>query len=467
MKTRFPLLLTGVLAAISLLLPGCQTASRTTNKSSETYSFNEAALLSEALTPRWQSVTSGAFSPAWTKSSDPLATLDGRFPSSYATSLDRQSQLVESYSLDPAFSKGGMLFLSAPNPNPLPVIWPIKPPVDPEGAIYPVWFGTSRKPMAGEKGVVFTPKLHNRITYGRVDVYVPKSHRFGETGNPFWKRLWRGRLQDDHLTITNMLLMKRDAFYDEVRQVIAAAVKSTNASQALIFLHGFNNTFEQTAIRAAQLGFDLKVPGPTAFFSWPSLGNSLDSSLLDAYRADEKSIVASEAAITDFLVEFSQKSKATNINLIAHSMGNRGLLGALQRITAKAELRGQVKFNQIFLAAPDVGRDDFLKVAKVCADFSKRTTLYTSSSDRALYASKTFNGVPRAGYFKPYTVIPEVDTIAVPNFNIDLLGHSYFAEAEALLYDIQSLMLWNAAPGQRIRILSAQEEGLNFWELQR
>ena len=33
-----------------------------------------------------------------------------------------------------------------------------------------------------------------------------------------------------------------------------------------------------------------------------------------------------------------------------------------------------------------------------------------------------------------------IDTIAVPDFNVELLGHSVFAKAEALLYDIGGLM---------------------------
>ena len=170
---------------------------------------------------------------------------------------------------------------------------------------------------------------------------------------------------------------------------------------------------------------------------------------------------------TDFLVEFSEMSGATNINLIAHSMGNRGLLNALRRIANSAELRGNLKFNQIFLAAPDVGRQEFLEVAKVYSEFANRTTLYTSNSDLPVYLSTIINKEPRAGYFKPYTVASGVDTIAVPDFNIDMLGHSYFAQAEALLYDIRSLILHNEAPSKRLRISAAKEDGLDFWKLLR
>jgi esterase/lipase superfamily enzyme len=118
-------------------------------------------------------------------------------------------------------------------------------------------------------------------------------------------------------------------------------------------------TFEEAAIRAAQIGCDLKVLGATTFFSWPSRGTAM------AYPADEAASEASEWAITDFLVDFAANCGAEKVHVIAHSMGNRGLLRALQRIAAQAETRGKVKFGQLFLAAPDVDRDLFLDLAQL------------------------------------------------------------------------------------------------------
>lgn len=108
-------------------------------------------------------------------------------------------------------------------------------------------------------------------------------------------------------------------------------------------------------------------------------------------------------------------------------MGNRGLLRALQRIAANAETRGKVKFGQIFLAAPDVDRDLFLELARLYPEHSEPTTLYASKDDLPVHRSATLHDAPRAGYFKPYTVTPGVDTVAVPDLDIELLGHSYFA----------------------------------------
>ena len=166
-----------------------------------------------------------------------------------------------------------------------------------DGVVYPVWFGTNRKPTVLGDG--FTGERHDRITRGRVEVYVPEAHRFGETGTGFWRRLLRFDLRDDRLRLQHVERQEREAFFADIHQAMQAARDSGEQPHALFFLHGFNVTFADTAIRAAQIGYDLKVPGATAFFSWPSRGS------VAAYAVDEASIEASERAITDFLVDFT------------------------------------------------------------------------------------------------------------------------------------------------------------------
>lgn len=326
-----------------------------------------------------------------------------------------------------------------------------------EGVVYPVWFGTNRKPAAEGDG--FTSQRHDRTTRGRVEVHVPEAHRFGETGSGFWRRLLRFDFRNDRLRVQRVEKLERDPFFAEIHEAMQAARDEGEAPHALLFLHGFNVTFEEAAIRAAQIGFDLKVTGATAFFSWPSRGS------VAAYLADEASIEASERAITDFLVDFTAHCGAEQTHVIAHSMGNRGLLRALQRIAANAETRGKVRFAQVLLAAPDVDRDLFLDLARLYPLHAERTTLYASDGDLAVHLSARLHDAPRAGYYTPYTVAPDVDTVAVPNFDVDLLGHSYFAQAEALLHDIHDLMRHNEAPDQRQRIEPAKHERATFWRL--
>jgi esterase/lipase superfamily enzyme len=85
-----------------------------------------------------------------------------------------------------------------------------------------------------------------------------------------------------------------------------------------ILLHGYNNSFDDAAIRAAQMGFDLKVSGATAFFSWPS------GASIERYFADADRLAASENEIAEFLRLIKKETKAKAAHIIAHSMGNRG-----------------------------------------------------------------------------------------------------------------------------------------------
>ena len=333
------------------------------------------------------------------------------------------------------------------------------PPADADGIVYPVWFGTNRKPTARADG--FTGERYHRITRGRAEVYVPQAHRFGETGTNFWQRLLRFDLRDDRLRLQHVEKQGREAFFADMGQAMQSARESGEPPHALFYLHGFNVTFEEAAVRAAQIGYDLKVPGATAFFSWPSRGS------VTAYPVDEASIEASEPAITEFLVDFAANCGAEKVHVIAHSMGNRGLLRALQRIAANAETQGTVTFGQVFLAAPDVDRDLFLDLARLYPQHAERTTLYASDGDLAVHLSAKLHDAPRAGYYTPYTVVADVDTVAVPDFDIDLLGHAYFAQAQALLHDIHDLMRHNEAPARRQRITPSVHGGATFWKLAR
>lgn len=134
----------------------------------------------------------------------------------------------------------------------------------PEGVVYPVWFGTNRQPD-GRGG--FGGERHALTTRGRAEVLIPEGHRFGETGASFWTKLRRLDWRDDTLRIQSLASLERGTWFDEIQRAMREAKEQGDAPHALFFLHGFNVSFEEAAIRAAQIGFDLKVPGATAFFS--------------------------------------------------------------------------------------------------------------------------------------------------------------------------------------------------------
>jgi esterase/lipase superfamily enzyme len=144
--------------------------------------------------------------------------------------------------------------------------------------IYRVWYGTNRRP----DGSGFSSLIDDAIHYGFCDVKIPKGHKFGSIGSSRFRR-WLQRLMtstDDALAIADRRPLSRNAFLE----AITLRLRQEKRPSALVYIHVYNVSFETAGVRAAQIGFDLKVPGVTAFFSWPSKGE------VDSYLADSDSI---------------------------------------------------------------------------------------------------------------------------------------------------------------------------------
>jgi esterase/lipase superfamily enzyme len=331
---------------------------------------------------------------------------------------------------------------------------------DDKATLYPVWYGTNRKLVDRENvSQGFGGERDDRIHYGCCQVAVPKSHKIGSTGSSWWKR-WLQR-SDDRLTLdrSSLKLLNETNFLESIKSALQE--RELGERSALVFIHGFNVSFESAAIQAAQIGVDLQVPGIMAFYSWPSLGRPT------GYAADGATIEASEKYITEFLVNLAENDGIDKIHIIAHSMGNRGLLRAMQRILAQVDATNpSISFGQIFLAAPDVDVDTFQDLAVAYQHLAERTTLYVSDKDKALKASRIINNFPRAGFFPPVRTYAEIDTIQVSNIDVTWLGHGYISEAKEVLQDMHKLLMENTPPKKRFGMepLSTKEDR-PYWQI--
>ena len=326
------------------------------------------------------------------------------------------------------------------------------------GRTYRVWFGTDRKPLARRTAMkTFSSERDDRLHVGYCDVGIPRTHRFGSTGSPWWKRLFTR--DDDPLRILGCARLAEEVFWTAIQARLAEF--PAGQRQALVFIHGYNVGFADAAIRAAQIGVDLKVP-VTGFYSWPSRGK------VSQYIVDGASIEGSEQPMAEFLARFALRAQAEQVHILAHSMGNRGLLRSLHRIVADASLRSGVQFGQIFLAAPDVDAGLFGTLAHVYEKLARRTTLYVSPRDRAVHVSQTLHGAARIGFSPPVTIVPPIETVEVPDFDVDLLGHGYYASAEGVLHDMFDLLARDAPPSARQRLEEAFDgQARRYWRMVR
>jgi len=313
--------------------------------------------------------------------------------------------------------------------------------VDPDRRLVRVWFGTNRKLLEKEGVFVgFDPEQSAaEITYGQCSVFIPKSHKSGSTGSPWWRR-WLLFEADDRLTLEATVILGQEDFWSSFRSTMQTWWRP-GERHAFVHIHGFNVSFDEAAIRAAQIGYDLKIPGEMAFYSWPSQGAVVD------YPADEASMTASVSSIARFLHEFSEQSGAERLHLFVHSMGNRGFLSALERLVA--EDFPSLRLGQVFFCAPDEDVRTFEDKATKFPHASENRTILVSPEDRAVAASRWLHKYNRVGIAPPVTTVPGMETIEVRGFGLLDLGHGYFASAKPVVEDMREAIETKKRAGNR------------------
>ena len=316
-----------------------------------------------------------------------------------------------------------------------------------------VFYGTDRKPSGSAKPALYYGGERGAFEAGTCRVSIPKGHRVGHLESPAW---WKLQFREDpskHVVLLGVTPLPEADMYARLK----ASLAQTGEEALLVFVHGYNVTFEEAARRTAQIAYDLGFDGVPAFYSWPSNGDVLD------YPRDEADVQWSVPHLKAFLQDLVAESNAKKVHLIAHSMGNRALTAALQSIAAEHDAP---LFNQVILTAPDIDAAVFARdVVPAIRPSADRLTLYASSKDRALDISNDLHGYPRAGESGEHLVVVEgLDTIDASQVDTDLLGHSYFAQTRALLSDLYLLLHHGQPPAER-NLLERQKNTLTYWAI--
>ncbi len=261
--------------------------------------------------------------------------------------------------------------------------------------------------------------------------------------------------------------------------------------RALVFIHGYNVGFGDAVRRAAQIASDTGYRGKVYVFSWPSLGQRT------RYTADLDTAEQSEAYLENVLRLVLTDGTVQTLDMIVHSMGSQPFLRVVRGVARSFDQpnrRGRrIRFGQVVFAAPDVGADVFREKVREIVPLAKRVTLYASSTDCAMYASRLLRlGRGRAGDLedgKP-VLVDGVQTIDASDsrvrggvldrvtsaINLDRLrsyfscNHAYFADRQRLLDDLAQVLLSDAEPTARSPNFMAPVEGpggkVLYWKLQ-
>lgn len=332
---------------------------------------------------------------------------------------------------------------------------------DEDFATVRVFYGTNRARTGKDKATQFYGAERGDLETGYLDVSIPASHKYGELERAsrwsiFTYRLGETALKKKYILLLNVQPLDEDTFEGQLH----AYIQDSPSKDVFLFVHGYNSSFSDAALRTAQLAYDLDFDGTPMMFSWPSQGSTT------GYTVDEAVVRVSGRKMADFMTTIVDDAGADRIHLIAHSMGNRALIEALQTWVVRrgdSDSDADTAFDQIVFTAPDVDRDYFVDVIEPIRSVANRITLYTSENDLALKTSAMLHGAPRAGLAGESTVVlPGIDTIDMSAVKADSLGHTYFAANEGAIYDLFSLLWRGDSPDKRcgMRGAAATDDGI-------
>jgi esterase/lipase superfamily enzyme len=201
--------------------------------------------------------------------------------------------------------------------------------------------------------------------------------------------------------------------------------------RVLIFVHGFNNLYEDSVYRFAQIVHDSHADVAPVVFTWPSRGSVFD------YNYDKESTNYSRDALEELLQRASQNPAVGDITIMAHSMGTWLTVEALRQMAIRD---GHVasKINNVILASPDLDVDVFGRQFASLGKERPHFSIFVSQDDRALALSRRISGnVDRLGQIdpsvEPYRSKLEAAGITVLDLTKlkggDRLNHGKFAES--------------------------------------
>ncbi|MFZ0788846.1 MAG: alpha/beta hydrolase, partial [Chromatiaceae bacterium] len=259
----------------------------------------------------------------------------------------------------------------------------------------------------------------------------------------------------------------------EIQRRLAAAP----SKEVLLYVHGFNETFESAAFTAAELCHFLGREQVCAFFTWPA---STTGNFLTSYTATTES--------GDFAVEHLKKTirmlattpGVEGMQILAHSRGTAVTLKAvrelgLEAIAAGKEAANLYKIDNLVLLSPDIDIDiaaqqitgfvsdpDLVTVwpeGRLPRVLKGRLTIYASPEDRALLVSRIlFRSRTRVGQMRPEDIPEEgqrymaevgrLDLISYQGKRTDFFGHSYFTTNPQVSSDLIQLIRFGKRLGE-------------------
>ncbi len=283
-----------------------------------------------------------------------------------------------------------------------------------------IFVATTREASTDAK--VFTNSRSPRLNFARVNVTVPELHKTGQI-----ERHKPGKPGDPTKFFTATDVVAYDA-QPKFSSALSADI-AARGGRVMIFIHGYNTSFDSAVYRATQIAHDSGYPGTPVLFSWASGGSTKDY----VYDRESASVARDQLEVT---LRVLAQSGARRIDIVAHSMGTWVTMEALRQLALTGDRNLGGKLGDVVLASPDIDVDVFKSQMRRYGKPDRPFFLMLSADDRALRLSSILARNKRVGDFGDPALLAELGVVAVDlshEKSGDRLNHTKFADNPELV----------------------------------
>ena len=244
-------------------------------------------------------------------------------------------------------------------------------------------------------------------------------------------------------------------------QELTARLAKTPDKEVYLFIHGYNNSFDDAVMTIAQIWHFLGRRGVPMAYTWPAGRGGL----LRGYTYDRESSEFTVYHLKEVIRGIALCPEVKKIHIISHSRGTGVLLSALCELHLEIGGSGRVtrdvlKLGTVIMAAPDIDVDVMIQRAVTVrlGLVPEHSAIYLCASDKALSISNwLFGGSSRVGTVRsdmfPATELQllrnskTVEMIDARVSNAGAFNHNYFYANPAVSSDLILLLRYQRLPG--------------------
>ncbi|CAM6110700.1 unnamed protein product [Calypogeia fissa] len=305
------------------------------------------------------------------------------------------------------------------------------------------------------------------LQFGIAEVGIPDIHGVGGMEAP--------HAHEESSPLKHVVILSVDTKMRGNRKEFLSSVNADLQQlqgELLIFIHGFNVSHKGALKRAAQLKYDLQFQGAVIAYSWSSQGT------LYGYSHDEGTVNKTVRYLESFLLSIMQEMEAPRAHILAHSMGNRALIRALDMLHGGESFSPpRCRLSEIIFAAADESHSIFEKLLKKMRkgymvskspgsdasnsnadttaksnavsysreDLSPHLTVYCSTDDWALKVSRFVHDFKsRLGDTRSFlgaeANVDFHDVVDASGMDISSLHHSYYGDVPEVIQDVKVVL---------------------------